>query len=818
MAATYPFDPSGTSAANRIVNEQHVITSQNFRDYHYVIPKFAPFFERDFTIRLQYPNGTIRTLTLGVDYYFSNQFLDASRACAKPIYGSISFLDTDTAGILSISYNTVGGMWNVSPEEISRILAEEMRNPRITTWEQVTYLPERFPVINHPWDLVDMVGASSVVTAIDGVRDAIAEASGGGLTEHVNNYSNPHNVTKAQVGLGNVANYAVASLVDAQSGLSNGFFMTPLRTRDAISAIGGAMLKVHTDDINNPHATTKAQVGLSNVQNYPVSTQPDAEAGALDIVYMTPLKTAQAIAAQVGKAYAAHAANQLNPHNVTKDQVGLFNVQNYAVATQEEARAGTLNDRYMTPLRTTQLVAEYVATNVEGHAQRTDNPHSVTKGQVGLANVENYALATQAEAQAGISNTTYMSPGRTRDSINALATPIGHVSDQNNPHVVTKGQVGLSSVENYTIATQVEAEAAIANDRYMTPLRTKQLVAKYVTTELDGHATRTDNPHLTTAAQVGLGNVQNYGIATETDATTGTSNTVYMTPARTKMAIETFALSNAHVMDYSNPHKVTAVQVGAYTSGEVDTLLTNYVGRAEQWVAGQTKTDFVAEVLTGTIANSNKLEGKTLLQITDDLEHEFEPIFANTRFLFSRDSAKTETTISSATNPHRWIRIGIAVPVPLLEQGATHSIDTTYPDAYWMVSGAHPQDAVDNPAASSPTYLIHAKSGVDISDIAFNVTRLNGTADSNVQFGYTFAAGELSVWIRTGHGHNQLQTVRLTHLGTDGSIADVDAEVIVAPTGITYVSPVSYATQASMDTLAQRVTDIETILNSIVVE
>jgi len=42
---------------------------------------------------------------------------------------------------------------------------------------------------------------------------------------------------------------------------------------------------------------TKTDIGLSNVQNYSVANQAEAEAGVLDNLYMTPLKTSQAIAA-----------------------------------------------------------------------------------------------------------------------------------------------------------------------------------------------------------------------------------------------------------------------------------------------------------------------------------------------------------------------------------------------------------------------------------------------------------------------------------------------------------------------------------------
>ena len=67
--------------------------------------------------------------------------------------------------------------------------------------------------------------------------------------------------------------------------------------QDDIFTVGG---KTYTYDgvkwVANT-TITKTDVGLENVQNYGVASQAEAEAGALDNKYMTPLKTAQAIAA-----------------------------------------------------------------------------------------------------------------------------------------------------------------------------------------------------------------------------------------------------------------------------------------------------------------------------------------------------------------------------------------------------------------------------------------------------------------------------------------------------------------------------------------
>ncbi|PIC65328.1 hypothetical protein CSV79_01515 [Sporosarcina sp. P13] len=59
-----------------------------------------------------------------------------------------------------------------------------------------------------------------------------------------------------------------------------------------------------------------------------------------------------------------------------------------------------------------------------------------------------------------------------------------HISNKANPHGVTKAQVGLGSVFDYGLATQAEAESGTSNAKYMTPLRTKQAIDKFKPTKM----------------------------------------------------------------------------------------------------------------------------------------------------------------------------------------------------------------------------------------------------------------------------------------------------------------------------------------------
>ncbi|MGM0238525.1 hypothetical protein [Enterococcus sp. AZ103] len=89
------------------------------------------------------------------------------------------------------------------------------------------------------------------------------------FTTHKNDKTNPHGVTKSQVGLGNVDNVQQAPLTD---------FTT------------------HKNDKTNPHSVTKAQTGLGNVDNYSTANQAEAELGTSSSRFMTPLRVFQAIA------------------------------------------------------------------------------------------------------------------------------------------------------------------------------------------------------------------------------------------------------------------------------------------------------------------------------------------------------------------------------------------------------------------------------------------------------------------------------------------------------------------------------------------
>lgn len=148
------------------------------------------------------------------------------------------------------------------------------------------------------------------------------------------------------------------------------------------------------------------------------------------------------------------------------------------------------------------------ADNLNSHKSNTNNPHSVTKSQVGLGNVPNVATNDQTPTYIVATTLTKLTSGEKLSTAfgkiaKAIVDLITHIANKSNPHEVTKAQVGLGNVDN---TADVDKPVSTAVNLELT--RIEELV-NTTQENIDAHSTRTDNPHSVTAEQVGLGNVNN---------------------------------------------------------------------------------------------------------------------------------------------------------------------------------------------------------------------------------------------------------------------------------------------------------------------
>lgn len=130
--------------------------------------------------------------------------------------------------------------------------------------------------------------------------------------------------TKADVGLGNLPN----AKSDATNLNDSNTLATSKAVNDSRTTLQTAV-DTHSARIDNPHATTKTQIGLGNL--------PNAKSDATNLNDSNTLATSKAV--NDARALAdGHAARTDNPHATTKSQIGLGNLPN------AKSDATTLND------------------------------------------------------------------------------------------------------------------------------------------------------------------------------------------------------------------------------------------------------------------------------------------------------------------------------------------------------------------------------------------------------------------------------------------------------------------------------------------
>ena len=303
---------------------------------------------------------------------------------------------------------------------------------------------------NANMDIIDGVlkrldgGESDTTATIAALNDGLVNTNKT-ITDHVANKLNPHVVTAAQVGLGNVPNVTTNDQTPTYTEPSS---ISELSSGEKLSiALGKIATAVksiisHLANKNNPHGVTASQVGLGNVNNTADTDKPVSTAQSVAIADAKSAGTsAQTIINN-------HATNKNNPHGVTASQIGLGNVNNTSDANKPVSTAQA------TAIADAKAAGTSAQTTINSHLSNKNNPHTVTAEQVGLGNVPNVATNDQTPTYTVASSNTALSSGeklsvafgKIAKAINSL---ISHLSNRSNPHGVTVAQVG--AVTPYTL-------------------------------------------------------------------------------------------------------------------------------------------------------------------------------------------------------------------------------------------------------------------------------------------------------------------------------------------------------------------------------
>ena len=132
----------------------------------------------------------------------------------------------------------------------------------------------------------------------------------------------------------------------------------------------------------------------------------------------------------------AHIGNTSNPHKVTKAQVGLGSVQNLAPADMpvSTAQAASIADA--------KAAGTKAQTDLSTHANRKDNPHNVTRAQLGLATTDQVVFAKTTAA----SGFWKESDGRLKSQVENLNHTLDQICNIPTVHFKMNGKYQVGTI------------------------------------------------------------------------------------------------------------------------------------------------------------------------------------------------------------------------------------------------------------------------------------------------------------------------------------------------------------------------------------
>lgn len=234
----------------------------------------------------------------------------------------------------------------------------------------------------------------------------------------------------------------------------------------------------------------------------------------------------------------AHISDTNNPHNVTKEDVGLGNVDNTSDMDKPISRAmqealdlkADIED--LAPVATTGDYNDLINTP-EPYQHPVTHPASMITGLAPVATSGSYKDLTDKPTSLPPGPHDHDERYYTQDEVDTLIEQNRYTHPETHPASIITGLATVATSGRYQDLTGIPSTfppSAHNHDSLYEPKNSN----------IQAHISSKSNPHGVTKAQVGLGNVQDYGIATQTEAQAGTSNTKYMTPLRVRQAIESY--------------------------------------------------------------------------------------------------------------------------------------------------------------------------------------------------------------------------------------------------------------------------------------
>ena len=211
----------------------------------------------------------------------------------------------------------------------------------------------------------------AINNALEQMQDYVNSVLGASLEEfqeHIKNTNNPHGTTPDKIGAAHAVHTHTQYLTEAQvRAVLQEHINDKNNPHDTTAEQVGAARKDHTH--------TPESIGAADREHTHKVTDIDGLQEILDTIN----NSSNNLTALQNR-LTEHILNDNNPHSTTKDQVGLGDVINGGMATSQEAIDGVLTDRYMNPNNTKDLL-DYYANTEEPYLAQTLTPRLIAGGE-----------------------------------------------------------------------------------------------------------------------------------------------------------------------------------------------------------------------------------------------------------------------------------------------------------------------------------------------------------------------------------------------------------------------------------------------------
>lgn len=254
----YVLDPTGALAANLVSNETQPLVANPTGFYNLIVPTNGPFFVGTLVVKAVLTaaaNTTTHalnqsiTLVKWVDYVPALIFSEATELSGRSVYAGIVLTDLTMAGQLTLTYQALGGTYQLTPAQISALLSSTTLKPLTTDLSGALGLTTSFGDYTPVFDSTNQSTSANLQTV---VNTGVSQAQGTSplyspldFSLHYNNQNNPHQDTALTYGLDKVPNWGTATQADVAAATSRSLFLTPYSTAAATKSTS-----------NIPNATT----------------------------------------------------------------------------------------------------------------------------------------------------------------------------------------------------------------------------------------------------------------------------------------------------------------------------------------------------------------------------------------------------------------------------------------------------------------------------------------------------------------------------------------------------------------------------------